>query len=354
MGGARWARRRRASCCRCSTRGPSPSTRSAIDPAHPALPPGVAVLPTAASLESRPPGPCSSSPPTRRRIARSGPASRASPGPSPAGRSPGPPSWPTARRRRLGRRDRGAAVRARQGPLGRDRTAPGAGGTASATPTTIGSGARWCAGRPSSKLAAGNAFVRFGPIRPRVEEGAEARIQARIGEGVAGRRPRPADRRATSSRPTRERARRPRRGRHRPALAPSPASRAPSRGPLPPCRSAPTRSGSTCRSSPRHSTSTPARGSRSPRPDSTSSRARPPSASSWPPPATRSTAWPRATGGRVLADYEADQLAPLLRARTRTVTRTEETPLWDQPAALILFFAILTVEWIARKRIGLP
>jgi hypothetical protein len=61
-----------------------------------------------------------------------------------------------------------------------------------------------------------------------------------------------------------------------------------------------------------------------------------------------------ATGGRVFTASEATQLAPLLRARTRVVTRTLETPLWDQPAALILFFTILTVEWVARKRVGLP
>jgi hypothetical protein len=61
-----------------------------------------------------------------------------------------------------------------------------------------------------------------------------------------------------------------------------------------------------------------------------------------------------ATGGRVFTDYEAGQLAPLLRARTRTVTRTEETPLWDQPIALIVFFGIMTVEWVTRKRLGLP
>ena len=61
-----------------------------------------------------------------------------------------------------------------------------------------------------------------------------------------------------------------------------------------------------------------------------------------------------ATDGRVLVDHEADQLAPLLRARTKTVTSTEETPLWDQPIALIAFFGILTIEWVARKRLGLP
>jgi hypothetical protein len=60
------------------------------------------------------------------------------------------------------------------------------------------------------------------------------------------------------------------------------------------------------------------------------------------------------TGGRVLGDFEADGLPPLLHARTRTVTRTEETRLWDQPAALVLFLAILTIEWIGRKRLGLP
>ena len=58
-----------------------------------------------------------------------------------------------------------------------------------------------------------------------------------------------------------------------------------------------------------------------------------------------------ATGGRVFADFEADELPPLLHARTRTITRTEETRLWDHPAALLLFFAILTVEWVARKRV---
>ena len=61
-----------------------------------------------------------------------------------------------------------------------------------------------------------------------------------------------------------------------------------------------------------------------------------------------------ATNGRVFADHEAGQLPPLLHARTRTITRTVETRLWDQPAALLLFFAILTVEWLARKRVGLP
>jgi hypothetical protein len=61
-----------------------------------------------------------------------------------------------------------------------------------------------------------------------------------------------------------------------------------------------------------------------------------------------------ATGGRVFADFETDLLPSLIHTRTRSVTRTEEVRLWDQPAFLLLFFAILTVEWIGRKYLGLP
>jgi hypothetical protein len=60
------------------------------------------------------------------------------------------------------------------------------------------------------------------------------------------------------------------------------------------------------------------------------------------------------TGGAVVADFEADRLPALLHPRTAVVTRTGETPLWDTPGALILFFTMVTVEWVARKRAGLP
>lgn len=61
-----------------------------------------------------------------------------------------------------------------------------------------------------------------------------------------------------------------------------------------------------------------------------------------------------ATGGKVFLDVEAGELPELLRARTIDRTRTVETPLWDQPLALTLFFAILGGEWWIRKRAGLP
>ncbi len=61
-----------------------------------------------------------------------------------------------------------------------------------------------------------------------------------------------------------------------------------------------------------------------------------------------------ATGGKVFLDFEAARLPPLLQSRSRPVERTAEVPLWDHPATLILFFALLTAEWALRKRAGLP
>jgi hypothetical protein len=60
------------------------------------------------------------------------------------------------------------------------------------------------------------------------------------------------------------------------------------------------------------------------------------------------------TNGRVFTDTNADALPDLLRASKVEHTRTVETPLWDQPPALLLFFGLITAEWVVRKRAGLP
>jgi hypothetical protein len=61
-----------------------------------------------------------------------------------------------------------------------------------------------------------------------------------------------------------------------------------------------------------------------------------------------------ATGGRVFTVSEADELPGLLQSRVIKKTRVDETTLWDRPWALGLFFGILTFEWVLRKRVGLP
>jgi hypothetical protein len=60
------------------------------------------------------------------------------------------------------------------------------------------------------------------------------------------------------------------------------------------------------------------------------------------------------TGGRVLHDYEGLQLPELLPRGTQEVVRAEEVALWDKPWALTMFFGALTLEWVLRKRAGLP
>jgi hypothetical protein len=204
---------------------------------------------------------------------------------------------------------------------------------------------RWAA---SSKLASGNAFVRFGPIRPRIEEGAEVRIQARIGDGVPGVGPDlliaarlfKVDPGTRSTKPD--------------AVAVVPLSVVAGQprtfegtAPSLPVGAYAIRLDAPQLAEALHLDPAPEARldviARQTSEDVELAAARDPL-----------DRLAGATGGRVFADYEAGQLAPLLRARTRTVSRTEETELWDQPIALVVFFSILTVEWIARKKLGLP
>ncbi len=59
-------------------------------------------------------------------------------------------------------------------------------------------------------------------------------------------------------------------------------------------------------------------------------------------------------GGKLLRDDEAAALPDLLKARNTPRVRVEPTTLWDQPASLLAVFAILAAEWALRKHAGLP
>ena len=209
---------------------------------------------------------------------------------------------------------------------------------------------RWAA---ASQLTTGNGLVRFGPVRPRVGEGEAARLQARISEGVAGVSPDllvaarvfkadPRTGQATGEAvalvPLRPAAGQPRT--FEGSAPPLPLGPYTVRLDVPQLTEALHLDGSHGQPVPEAALHVTARDT-SERVELAATRD----------PLDRLAA---ATGGRVFADFEADGLPPVLHARTRTVTRTEETRLWDQPASLLLFFAILTVEWVARKRIGLP
>jgi hypothetical protein len=61
-----------------------------------------------------------------------------------------------------------------------------------------------------------------------------------------------------------------------------------------------------------------------------------------------------ATGGVALSETELDRLPALLKARTATRTYVDNSRLWDRPEALLWFVGLLTIEWVIRKRAGLP
>ncbi|HEV3164506.1 MAG TPA: vWA domain-containing protein [Isosphaeraceae bacterium] len=204
---------------------------------------------------------------------------------------------------------------------------------------------RWAA---SGKLAAGNRFVRFGPLRPQVSEGEGARLQARIAEGVVGVGPdllvatrifkagglAKHQRDAVAVVPLRPMTGQPRTFE---GTAPTlPQGAYVIRLDVPqmadPLGLVGTVLEAALQVDPRE---TPERIELAARRDTLDHLA-------------------ALTGGRVLADQEFGKLPPLLRGRTLETVRTEETTLWDKPGGLILFFVLLTCEWVLRKRVGLP
>ena len=51
---------------------------------------------------------------------------------------------------------------------------------------------------------------------------------------------------------------------------------------------------------------------------------------------------------------EVDQIAAMFTDKNQTETKTTETRMWDHWIMMLVFFGLLTVEWIVRKLNGLP
>ncbi len=200
---------------------------------------------------------------------------------------------------------------------------------------------RWASG---GKLAAGNAYVRFGPLKPRTAEGEPATIQARISEGVPGVGPDLliAARVFKSGAEPGE------------ALAVVPLRPATGQprtyegiSPTLPIGAYVVRLDAPALTEALHLTPAPEATLEVIARDGTERV----ELAATKDPLDRLAG---ATGGKVFFDYEAASVPPLLRSRTKEIIRIEETPLWDQPVTLLLFFGVVTAEWVVRKRVGLP
>ncbi|MDX2035521.1 MAG: hypothetical protein SFX72_02630 [Isosphaeraceae bacterium] len=61
-----------------------------------------------------------------------------------------------------------------------------------------------------------------------------------------------------------------------------------------------------------------------------------------------------ATSGRVFEPTQISELIRQLETRVRSEVETGEIPIWDHPVGLLGFLAVLTAEWLLRRRVGLP
>jgi hypothetical protein len=61
-----------------------------------------------------------------------------------------------------------------------------------------------------------------------------------------------------------------------------------------------------------------------------------------------------ASGGELIMPHELQRIVELLQPPEESSQSREETTLWDHWIFLVLFFALLTTEWVVRKLNGLP
>ena len=60
------------------------------------------------------------------------------------------------------------------------------------------------------------------------------------------------------------------------------------------------------------------------------------------------------SGGKVFTAENAAELADLLAQKTAVREFRTDTKLWEAWPTLVVFSALLTLEWLARKWVGLP
>lgn len=60
------------------------------------------------------------------------------------------------------------------------------------------------------------------------------------------------------------------------------------------------------------------------------------------------------SGGRVFNADEVEEIPEMFRDKEEQQSETREIPLWDHWSIMLLFFGLMTVEWVVRKLSGLP
>lgn len=60
------------------------------------------------------------------------------------------------------------------------------------------------------------------------------------------------------------------------------------------------------------------------------------------------------SGGQLVEPFDAERLVSLIQPKDQTEQKIQERTLWDHWLVMLLFFALLTAEWVIRKLNGLP
>lgn len=60
------------------------------------------------------------------------------------------------------------------------------------------------------------------------------------------------------------------------------------------------------------------------------------------------------SGGELIEPFDAEKLVSLVQPKDQTAQRIQERTLWDHWLVLLIFFTLLTAEWVIRKLNGLP